>query len=251
MLARTRWLLARRRAGEALEIAQLSLETQPPQNGAFAADIIGAAMIDALRSLGDPARAHAIVEAGTGAGVLTTLAGVRLALQESRFDAATAALHSVMSDRQLGPGPRAEAQLLAAWLDASRSDTIDGATATLVARLAERGHHRRLLATAPTRLIELVRARLDATEARAFTRTTAGLAHVEMQRRPTLTGGELRVLNALSAHATTADIAAAFHVSPNTIKSQLRSMYRKLGCSTRNEAIAIASRFHLIAFEVD
>ena len=43
-----------------------------------------------------------------------------------------------------------------------------------------------------------------------------------------------------------AEIAAAFHVSPNTIKSQLKSLYRKLGCSTREEAINAALRLHLI-----
>ncbi|MBP1325896.1 DNA-binding CsgD family transcriptional regulator [Leucobacter exalbidus] len=68
-----------------------------------------------------------------------------------------------------------------------------------------------------------------------------------MTTRPALTPSELRVLNALPLHATTASIAAAFHVSPNTIKSQLKALYRKLECSSREGAIKTASQLRIIA----
>ena len=46
--------------------------------------------------------------------------------------------------------------------------------------------------------------------------------------------------------ASVNDIAARLHVSANTVKSQRRSLYRKLGASTREEALAIATGHGLI-----
>jgi len=57
---------------------------------------------------------------------------------------------------------------------------------------------------------------------------------------------EQRVLQRLCAGQTYAEIAEAFVVSPNTIKTQVSSIYRKLGVSRRAEAIAMASLLHLL-----
>jgi LuxR family transcriptional regulator, maltose regulon positive regulatory protein len=57
---------------------------------------------------------------------------------------------------------------------------------------------------------------------------------------------EQRVLRQLCAGQTYAEMAEAFVVSPNTIKTQVSSIYRKLGVSRRAEAIAMASRLHLL-----
>lgn len=58
----------------------------------------------------------------------------------------------------------------------------------------------------------------------------------------TLTVRELAVLRALGVHpeASIADIAEHLDVSRNTIKTQLRSIYRKLGTSERTGALVIA-----------
>jgi LuxR family maltose regulon positive regulatory protein len=52
-----------------------------------------------------------------------------------------------------------------------------------------------------------------------------------------LTGAELRLLPLLATHQTFPQIAAAMSLSPNTIKSQVYSLYRKLGVSSRTEAV--------------
>jgi LuxR family maltose regulon positive regulatory protein len=57
---------------------------------------------------------------------------------------------------------------------------------------------------------------------------------------------ELRLLPLLSTHLTTLEIAAELYLSPHTIKSQIRSVYRKLGVSTRNEAVTRARELGLI-----
>lgn len=54
------------------------------------------------------------------------------------------------------------------------------------------------------------------------------------------------VLRELSRHASTTDIARSLEVSPNTVKSQLRSIYRKLGATSRQDALATAVREGLL-----
>ena len=58
---------------------------------------------------------------------------------------------------------------------------------------------------------------------------------------------EQRVLRLLVAGQTYAEIAEALIVSPNTVKTQVSSIYRKLGVSRRAEAIAKTSRLHLLS----
>lgn len=55
-----------------------------------------------------------------------------------------------------------------------------------------------------------------------------------------LTPRERAVLAELAEDVTVEEIAARLWVSRNTVKSQLRSAYRKLGVSTRADAVAWA-----------
>jgi len=57
---------------------------------------------------------------------------------------------------------------------------------------------------------------------------------------------EQQVLRRLCAGQTYAEIAEALVVSPNTIKTQVSSIYRKLGVNRRAEAIAMSQRLHLL-----
>ena len=55
-----------------------------------------------------------------------------------------------------------------------------------------------------------------------------------------LTRRERVVLSNLSEDVTLEQIASKLFVTRNTVKSQVRSLYRKLGVSTRAEAVAWA-----------
>ena len=55
-----------------------------------------------------------------------------------------------------------------------------------------------------------------------------------------LSVAERRVLQYLRTHLTLAEIGARLFVSRNTVKSQAISIYRKLGVSSRGEAVRIA-----------
>ena len=72
------------------------------------------------------------------------------------------------------------------------------------------------------------------------------LAEVQMHLAEPLSRQELRVLRLLVAGQTYAEMAETLIVSPNTIKTQVGSIYRKLGVSRRAEAIAITARLHLV-----
>jgi LuxR family transcriptional regulator, maltose regulon positive regulatory protein len=53
-----------------------------------------------------------------------------------------------------------------------------------------------------------------------------------------LTAAELRLLPMLSTHLSFPEIAAEVFLSPNTIKSTVHSIYRKLGASSRSQAVS-------------
>lgn len=61
-----------------------------------------------------------------------------------------------------------------------------------------------------------------------------------------LTGSELAVLRFLPSHMTNQEIAESLFLSINTVKTHLRSVYRKLGVTTRRQAISAADRLGLL-----
>jgi LuxR family maltose regulon positive regulatory protein len=79
----------------------------------------------------------------------------------------------------------------------------------------------------------------------------AGRAH--RQRGPSaLTTAEMRVLHYLPTNLTLTEIARRLFVSRNTAKSHTASVYRKLGASSRGEAVEIARTVGLLpSFELD
>jgi LuxR family transcriptional regulator, maltose regulon positive regulatory protein len=64
-----------------------------------------------------------------------------------------------------------------------------------------------------------------------------------------LTAAELRLLPLLATHLSFREIGERLFVSRNTIKTQAISVYRKLGVSSRSEAIARASELGLVGTE--
>ena len=61
-----------------------------------------------------------------------------------------------------------------------------------------------------------------------------------------LTAAELRLLPYLATHLTVPEIASRLLVSPNTIRTEAASVYRKLGASTRGKAIQRAVTLGLL-----
>jgi LuxR family maltose regulon positive regulatory protein len=74
----------------------------------------------------------------------------------------------------------------------------------------------------------------------------AGRVASESGRYSGFTTAELRLLPFLATHLSFREIGFRLHVSRNTIKTQAISVYRKLGASSRSEAIAKAERLGLL-----
>ena len=79
-----------------------------------------------------------------------------------------------------------------------------------------------------------------------------GRGHTDTRGRPGQAGGEelsegeFRVLRLLASDLTQREIGAELYVSLNTIKSHTRSIFRKLGASSREQAVARARELELI-----
>ena len=77
-------------------------------------------------------------------------------------------------------------------------------------------------------------------------------ARLSKERSPTapgassLTAAELRILPLLATHLSFPEIGAELFLSPNTIKSQAISVYRKLGVTSRSQAVARAREAGLL-----
>jgi len=74
---------------------------------------------------------------------------------------------------------------------------------------------------------------------------SAGAFAAEKDALP-LSESELAVLRFLPSHLTNEEIGEALFLSVNTVKTHLRSAYRKLGVRSRREAIALARRRGLV-----
>ena len=61
-----------------------------------------------------------------------------------------------------------------------------------------------------------------------------------------LSARELSLLRELPSLLTVAEIAEARAVSRNTVKTQLRSLFQKLGVGSRRDAVAAARRLGLL-----
>lgn len=100
----------------------------------------------------------------------------------------------------------------------------------------------RLLAALPTSVHTRYLARLiDAVQTMPSTRCGDRDGLVEP-----LTPRELEVLRHLSSRLTNQEIASALYVSVNTLKTHVKSVYRKLGVASRTQAVAVGRGIRLI-----
>ena len=141
----------------------------------------------------------------------------------------------------------------------SRRDARD--SLRLVARLTDfapwyEAESRIVVARAQFRLGQVTEARTLLAEAGVFVRGTPdspvlrdwaddaaqqlGAAKRSAEQAWTLTTAELRVLRLLPTHLSFPLIAKRLYVSPNTVKTHVRAVYRKLDASSRAEAVTLA-----------
>jgi LuxR family maltose regulon positive regulatory protein len=155
-----------------------------------------------------------------------TAAGAVHAL-EGRFEEARTEFERSLRSRGLWPG-------LSPWITLETLLRL----ASLLLDIGDRAEAVALLDEARNILISLpdgAEAQLSRLE-RLEQRITAGQSRV-MSPSDTLTGREVTVLRLLGGTLSLREIGQEMHLSQNTIKTHTRSIYRKLGVSTRHAAV--------------
>jgi LuxR family maltose regulon positive regulatory protein len=187
--------------------------------------------------LGKLARAQELADAARGLGTRggvgetppTALAymatGAVLAAQGQLLEARSALVHAVQfRGRVPGISPWATVEAMAMLTQVLLDIGDRSAAAALVDQM-------RLLLTSQPDPTEAMRARLERLERQAAGRPKAtSLAHP-------LTEREEAVLHLLQGTLSLREIGQELHLSANTIKTHAQAIYRKLGVSTRHDAV--------------
>lgn len=106
--------------------------------------------------------------------------------------------------------------------------------------------HVAMLSPSDRRLLWDFAGERDAASLRRYLDLSASEIAQERRTLAALTPRESTVLAALAEHSTNRAIANALVVSPHTVKTQLQSIYRKLGVSSRRSALAVARESGLL-----
>jgi LuxR family maltose regulon positive regulatory protein len=172
---------------------------------------------------------------GYGTTALALAASARAALRIGHWEDARAALDTVRdSVPTLGRGAlpwfavQTRLELARAYLALRETRTVRSLLAEIHVLLLERPHFGVLV---------------DETE--ALGREVEALPE-SAGASAGLTPAELRLLPFLSTHLSFREIGEHLYVSRNTIKTQAISVYRKLGVTSRSEAISCAERLGLV-----
>lgn len=99
----------------------------------------------------------------------------------------------------------------------------------------------------PATDFEMICDALERMDARDLLERRARGSLIASPDRPRLTSREQAVLEALTRTSSQSVIAAQLFVSTNTVKTHMKSLYRKLGARNREEALTIAMQRHLLA----
>ncbi|NHI16431.1 helix-turn-helix transcriptional regulator [Microbacterium excoecariae] len=147
------------------------------------------------------------------------------------------------------PFPRIAVEALAVRAAAltRRGNAVSGAADfRRAAELAEANGIRAALTTLPAPDLAVLVARADAPQLRHLIAASGVLVPPPASPRPRLTRQQLAALRALAATGTLQAASASLGVSANTAKTHLRETYRRLGATTRDEALAEGRRRGLI-----
>jgi LuxR family maltose regulon positive regulatory protein len=209
-------------------------DDRPPTSRTMVA-LLAAARADLLLAAGETFRARAAVR-GVRRGPEVDLASARIALALGRAEQAIAAASGAAWETASSLRTRSEAFLVIA-LAAARVGRADEArdAAQRAAGLLESGDLRRPLMMLPRADLEpLLHAVGAAHLLGGVPDVTPRSVLVEA-----LTPAEHRALEALGEVGRIDDLAERLYLSPNTVKVHLRNVYRKLGVSSREEALAV------------
>ncbi|MFE3292698.1 LuxR C-terminal-related transcriptional regulator [Rhodococcus sp. NPDC059234] len=218
----------------------------------LAAPLLGSASMDLRTAMGgaDEVRVRVRVERMRGpVHPLVRLSGARAAVLSGGAAAALAACRELATDNGGYTRIRLEALLISAMalIDIGDTESIRGAWSRAVALSQDSGLVRPFATVPPETLAVL--SELGPPVPEAWRSLDVALRPHVFPAPPAaavLTERERAVLAGLATTATVAAIAQSLYVSPNTVKTQMRSIYRKLTVHSRGEAVAAARRLGLL-----
>ena len=225
-------------------IHEVSLH-KPMPDGSFAAIATAAAHARALLLLGETETAAEILERCRDEGGkrgATIPDRVRLALLAEGPAAALELGRRFAVLTGLGPAARAETMLLMAWAQQQAQGEPSRATTQPLGRLIAREGLWRTLLLVPGEVAASIPGLEHAPEAVREHRMRAARGDGEER----ITAAELEILRLLAGSDSLPAIARARFVTPNTVKSQVASLYRRLGVHQRRDAVAEARRRRLL-----
>ncbi|WRZ88833.1 LuxR C-terminal-related transcriptional regulator [Streptomyces sp. NBC_01007] len=254
-LLRSRMLLAKGHPKEALRVLQ---ELKRPPHGVepspWFSDRAALAMSTAHLALGDPLAALDVLAEERATGPEATAAAARARLATGDGEAARALLDGLSTEPDDGPGIAVRVLLARAQTADALGD--DSAAQRLVARALRLGrpeHLRRPFVEAGPWLRSFVRRRPVLAQGHEWLPVMAAVRGTEPAPRPdqapvieALSDREQEVLERLAQMMSRDEIAADLHLSVNTVKTHLKSVYRKLAATRRGEAVRRARDLHLL-----
>jgi ATP/maltotriose-dependent transcriptional regulator MalT len=199
---------------------------------------------------GDPLAAERLLETDAGWLPEELAVAVQVAVEKQELAAAREMLESWTDDGELRS--TLEHGLWTAVVEDLTGDrrTARRRMADVVA-LAEPEGHVRLFRDAGSAPLGLLRSLLHASPTPYLRRLVqpdpvAPHRSAGGEAMPALSGRELLVLSYLPSRLSNAEIAAELYVSLNTVKTHLRSIYRRLGVSGRRAAVERATALGLV-----
>lgn len=247
-LARARYFLISGRPTDALEAARVAAATHRVQDGTLPADILTRIYVETFLVLGHEQAAVKAAQSPREPGPMVKMAMARLELARGDFDAARTRIQRLAAAPSMSPANESELVCLRTWEAAAREGAGPD-TARRFLSVVQNPDSRRIALMTPRWVVDAIRTQMPDELREEFASVVAGLPFPEIGRSALhLTASELRVLSALPNHERVVDLASALFLSPNTVKTHLSSLYRKLGVSSRREAIEART---LLRLEVD
>jgi LuxR family maltose regulon positive regulatory protein len=255
-LLRSRMLLAKGHPKEALRVLE---ELRRPPHGVepspWVSGRAGLAMSTAYLALGDPlAATEVLAEEGAATGPEATAAAARARLATGDREAARSLLDALPTELDEGPGIAVRVLLARAQTaDALGDDSTAQRLVARALRLARPEHLRRPFVEAGPWLRTFVRHRPALGQGHEWLPVTAAVRGTGPGPRPDhapvtepLSEREQEVLERLAQMMSRDEIAADLHLSVNTVKTHLKSVYRKLAATRRGEAVRRARDLHIL-----
>lgn len=249
LLAQTRYAELHGLPADSLALNDYARSHYRPEMGSFAYDVVAARRVETLVILGRLAAARTAYDHDATDGPHCRLAHLGLLLGEHNYVALEREADAALELPTLSPAQRVQAQALCALGVYARDGEVRDFVGPGLGFALSQRRHRRIALMFPPLMREALAPYLLDEAAEDWERSTMTIrlwASDKRAKAPALTPRESALLKYVDQDLSIREIARQEHVSVNTVKTQLKSLYKKLGASTRADAAEIARRWLLL-----